>query len=574
MLSETIVSAGTSVILSDNAGAVGSSERFVGWSTKSDMSGTALLPGSSLAVNKDVSLHAVITSSDVFMIILPEDQEGFTITADPKVVSRGGSSILTYSLKQSHVDDELNITVNGNPIKLDAMKRIYLTNINSDQVVAVSGVFDKREHSISIPKEQTGYVLTSSAEKVHHKQSYTLEYRLLPGYKETSDFGIHINNGNPLKPIGGILVIEDVRDNHDITVTGVELIQYSISVGKNISVLVNGKAASTATIYDVIKVVPADGYTIPTTFNGQIKGTFTVDQGNYKVLSNISFPSVLKISAGDNVKIGTLGSKTVFVCPEDKLQIKAADGYSLPANYVEKVKGMNGAKYSADSFTFSENVILPSIYKVVFNGYNKVHSTSYVVGGSEIPLPLTAPSRNYYLFEKWLISSEKILSDTTIDAVWKPIEYVISFGSNINVVINGASYSKPGSYTVTVEDLVYVYAKQGYQLPNGYLPGSVFLKNGSGYNIISNYSLPTIHYVQYYDGITNLTSDRYYFSENEVHTIVNPKTQLNPSFNFDLNNTSYDFADFMGWLYNGNLYSSNTIVVSADILFTSYWGAD
>jgi len=61
-------------------------------------------------------------------------------------------------------------------------------------------VFDKREHSISLPDDQNGYVLASSAEKVHHGGSYTLEFTLLPGYMGSQYFGIHVNGGEARMP--------------------------------------------------------------------------------------------------------------------------------------------------------------------------------------------------------------------------------------------------------------------------------------------------------------------------------------------------------------------------------------
>ncbi|MCL1978762.1 MAG: hypothetical protein FWG60_01190, partial [Methanomassiliicoccaceae archaeon] len=296
MVSEETVPAGTYVTIIDGIGADDDQERFIGWNTRSDMSGSTLLPGTLYRVDRSISLHAMAAGSEMFAIILPEKKEGFNITADPMMVVRGGSSIISYSLEPSHVDDDLVIFVNGNPMKLDAMKRIHLTDINEDKIVTVTGIYDRREHSISLPDDQRGYVLTSSAEKVHHGESYTLEFKLLPGYAETQEFGIHVNGGDAKRPSEGTVLIEDVRDNHVITVTGVEPIRYDISAGRNVLVFVNGAAASKATVEDTVTIQPADGYSVPETFNAQIKGKFTVKGNGYKVTDNIVFPSILKIT--------------------------------------------------------------------------------------------------------------------------------------------------------------------------------------------------------------------------------------------------------------------------------------
>jgi len=567
-LLDTSVPSGTYVTVYGELGR-GDHGRFVGWNTKHDLSGKTLAPGSQLKVDGNISLYAVTLGSGVFAVMLPEEQKGYSISADPSVIVSGGGSVLSYALLPGYIDDDLVIAVNGYPIKLDAMKKIHLADITDDQWVTVTGVHDKREHSISLPADQKGYVLTSSAEKVHHGESYTLEYRLLPGFRESYDFGIHVNGGDPKLPSGGTLLIEDVKDNHFITVTGIELIGYSVSSGKNTSVLVNGEPSSVATIEDFLTVVPDKGYVIPNTFSEQIKGDFTDISGGYRITGNVVFPSVLKITAGENTKIDGSVSDSIFVCPADEVNIVPASGYSLPGNYVDAVRNLNGVKYSAERFFFSNDLLLPSIYKVVFNGYNKVHSTFFVINGDECPVPTTIPLRNCYLFGEWQMNTKNIVGNVQIDALWVPIEYKISFGKNIHYSINGKSYFEPGNYIVTVEDLITTYANAGYELPSGYIPQTA-IKNGVGYSITSDCTLPSIHYVMYIDEITNL-SKKFYCCEFDLHTIVNPKIQTSPSFTFNLDNTGYDINDFIGWTCKGQLYENDTIIVDRDIMFLSSW---
>jgi len=569
-MSEESVPAGTSVIIYEDMGVNGNGERFVGWNTKPDLSGRILLPGSHMTVNESVSLFAMMMDSETFLIILPEKQEGFTITADPMVVNAGGSSIISYSLLPSHDDDNLVITVNGNPMKLDAMKRIHLDNIRADQIIAVSGVFDKREHSITLPAGQVGYILTSSADRVHQGESYTLEYKLLPGYKQSSDFGIHVNGGDAKFPSGGVLIIKDVMDNHKITVTGVYPVEYTVSSGKNISVLVNGTPGSKATVEDLITIQPDEGYAIPDTFDAQITGSFTAYPNGYRIAGNTAFPSVLMITAGDNVKMNGGNSGTIFVCPGDGVNVGPAPGYSLPDNYADKAVGLSGVKYSAEKFFFGSDTVLPSVYKVLFNGYNKVHATFYVVGGDECPIPATNPQRDFYHFDKWQDDLKIVSNDVQTSATWIPDEYTVTFGSNLAYSINGEPFALPGSHIVTVEDFVTIQAVPGYELPAGYLPQYVFIKKNAGYNIISDYALASIFFVQYWDDVTGL-SKKYFYSESEMHTIVNPKSQVKPLFTFDLDGTGYDISDFIGWTCDDALYTNDTIIVDKDILFLSLW---
>lgn len=563
---EITVPEGTSVTVAGNIGGNGSSAKFAGWNTRPDLTGPTIAPGSVLKADGNIRLYAMVAGSGVFMIVLPEKQDGFSMTADPLLVVSGGSSILSYSILPSHIDNDLSITVNGNPMSLDAMKRIYLANITEDQTVEVTGVFDRREHNIFLPAEQIGYTMTSSAERVHHGQPYVLQYALLPGYRESNDFGIHVNGGSAKMPSGGILLIESVMADHEITVTGVEPIPYGISSGSNISILVNGIAADTATVEDLITVLPDEGYAIPETFGNQIKGRFTIEGEGYRTAGDIVFPSVLKITAGDNTLLNS-SQKTIFVCPGDRVAVSPSSGYSMPEDYADKARELSGAAYSAGRFSFSDDVVLPSVYKVVFNGHNKVHATLYAVGGSDCPIPTNNPLRSNYHFDRWHMDSKPILDNKSIDAIWSPDEYAVTFGNNLVYSINGKYYSQPGSYTVTVEDLITISVPLGYELPAAYLPLDVFVKKGTGYSIISDYSLPSIHFVQYEDIPTNM-SKRWFYAHSEMHYIEYPES---PLFPLNLDGTGLDINDFMGWIYNGRLYCGEAIFVNEDIMLNSLW---
>jgi len=564
------VSSGAYVTIYGEMGMNDDPGTFVGWNTKQDMSGNILIPGTQMKVSGNTSLHAVVLGSGMYAVILPEEQKGFSITADPIFVSSGGSSILSYSLMPSHMEEELVIAVNGNPMKLDALKKIHLSNITSNQIVTVSGVFDKREHSISLPEEQRGYVLTSFEKRVHHGESYTLEYTLLPGYRESFDFGIRVNGGEAKIPIDGSLLIENVMGNHVITVTGVEPIEYRVSAGRNITVFVNGVTSYKATVEDKITIQPANGYIIPDSFGSQIKGKFSIEGNEYRIASDIAFPSVLRITAGDNVKIDDGKWSTVFLCPEDTIRISPAQGYSFPSNYIEKTKNLNGARYTEGGFSFSNDAELLSIYQVIFNGYNKVHTIFFIVGGDECPLPTTNPLRDFYLFERWGTIPTNILSDVQISSVWTPIEYEVVFGKNLFYSINGKAFIQPGSYTVTVEDFITISASAGHELPSGYFSRYAIIEKSGGYYITSNLAFASIYYIQYLDGVTNL-SKKYYYSELDIHTIINPKEQNNPLFTFDLDNTGYVIDDFIGWKCEGILFENDSMVVKEDTIFVSSW---
>jgi hypothetical protein len=569
-ISEKTVSFGSFVVVADDIEERSGSDRFIGWNTKPDLTGSIIQSGTLIKVERNISLYAMTASYDVFAILLPEKQEGYTITAEPLLVISGRDAVITFTLLPSHVAEELVIAVNGNPMKMDAMGKIYLKEVAEDKVVTVAGVYDKREHSISLPDPQIGYVLTSSEEKVHHGQPYTLEYKLLTGYKQTNEFGIHVNGGEAKFPAGGTLIIEDVRDNHVITVTGVEPIIYNITIGKNIAAYVKGVPSATATVEDYITIQPADGYSLPSTFNAQISGQFKVESKGYRVTSDIVFPSVLRITAGDNIKMNGGTAKTVYVCPDDKITITASSGYALPDDFNDKTKTLSGSRYSSGGFYFTNDATIPSIYKVVFNGHNKVHATFYVVGGTALP-SVSNPERVAYYFSGWDVSaSSTVINDLTINSVWSPMTFDVYFGPNLEVKIGSKNYLFEGESTdppqpikVKADEKVVIKNRFSLEMPSCYGPssGKVTFKDGS-YDIIENCSFPGITYVQYWES-DEMTVPTQSVIIGSVFTTLSEPTESREGF------------VFTGWMSSGKPVGQQFIVENKGyVLYASWRPAD
>jgi len=315
-----------------------------------------------------------------------------------------------------------------------------------------------------------------------------------------------VNGGDARIPSpDGSVLIENVMDNHKITVTGVEPIRYYISSGKNINVLVDGVYASKATVEDIVMIIPDDGYILPDTFNAQIKGNFTICPNGYRISGDVAFPSVLKITAGENTVMNKGNYNTIFVCPEDKIDISAASGYSLPADYAERAMGLGGVKYSAERFSFSNDAALPSIYKVVFSGHNAVHATFFVVKGTMIPLPQNNPERMGYYFNEWDIGSVQfVLSDLSIKPIWIPTTHDVYFGPNLSVSVGNKSYifveendNPPRTIKIKSDEKVIVKSIFELSLPDEFGPSGGAYYRGGYYEILGDCSFPGVTFVKY-----------------------------------------------------------------------------
>lgn len=504
--------------------------------------------------------------NNTFAIILPSEQKGFTITSDKKFVESGGSVILSYSLAPSHIDDELSIFINNKPSKLDAMSRIHLSNIQENMVITVTGVFDKRENSIGLPEEQIGYMLTSSAEIVHHGESYILSYQLLPGYEETNDFGIWINNGYFRKPVDGIVTITDVRANHLITVEGISAIKYSITAGSNVILKVNGKESSVATVEDLITAEAAEGYVVPNKFKDHIQGPVEAVKGGYQITGDATFPSIIKVTAGENVKVDN--ANVTYVCPEDIIQISSPLG-TVPESYSTGLIKLSGVTKRTNGFSFNQDTVTLSIYKVTFKGKSSTYKEYLATSGEIITFP-SDPSSEGYTFSGWdLKSNYAIKSNVIVNSNWIPIKFTLTIGKNVDCTVNGTQIFE-GTHNITADDMLTINVAKGYEFPRGYLSSDVLKKDGNNYRIYSDYTLRSIFKISYYDYLTDSSYD-YSHIEGEMHTIVNPKTQVNPLFKFDLEGTGYTIDDFQYWSLNEEKYTETTIIVDKNYIFNSVW---
>ncbi|MDR0887892.1 MAG: InlB B-repeat-containing protein, partial [Candidatus Methanoplasma sp.] len=317
-----------------------------------------------------------------FDIVLPEEQIGYTLTSDQDSVPLGGNCIITYKRLSGYSDKELAVSVNGTIIALNGLGELHLSDIDEDQYITVEGVYDVREYNIIIPEKQVGYVLKTSVDRLHHGQSYTVTFELEPGYGKTSEFSIHIFGGVELNLSRGETLVKDVRGEHVILVDGVEIINYNVVAGKNTVLRVNGHAASTATIFDIVTIDPAFGYVLPSTFEDLFPNTVKKLSDGYKVSGNVNFPSVVKITVGENlIANGYSAGKSFDICSGDPVMVTAESGYSLSDNYVSRLSEISGKSLSGGKYTFSEDTILPSVFRVIYMGYDSELARYYIADG-------------------------------------------------------------------------------------------------------------------------------------------------------------------------------------------------
>ncbi|UAL07229.1 MAG: hypothetical protein KRP56_05150 [Candidatus Methanogranum gryphiswaldense] len=534
-----------------------------------DVKGAVLGSDSTYTVSGNSKIFVdILAGVQKHRIILPDEQIGYTLTADPSEVSDGERCILSYTIKTGYVDDELIIKVNGDAVELDGMSRICIEDISSDQIVTLSGVYDIRSFDIVLPNDTVGYTITASSEKVSYGMSYELRFALLTDYEKGSNFKIRVNGDDLLDISSGTVKVYGVTATQNITVTGVQLKTYDITAGGHVRLIVNGYEASTATCKDVISILTYDGYVLPSNYGAYLPVTVHVSGSGYKVSDDSVFPGVSKITVGENIIVGSGGSRaSFFVCSSEKVTISAVSGYSMPSNYSSVVSSMNGVSVFNDRYTFSEDISLPSVYKVTYLGYSSFVQTFCVIVGENVPSATSVPSRNYYEFDGWESHSSTVMDDMGINSIWVPTQYNVEFGEHITYTINGSTFNGIANKQLTIEDSIAIVPNFGYELPVNYLQSSFLVSENRGmgtvYHVTSDYEFKTVFRLIYSDNEDEIS---FYYSEGTSILLYQPGSNELVGLFEEMPATS-----FLGWYTIDNERYTQSYLVNGDNVLYARW---
>lgn len=380
----------------------------------------------------------VFTGSMICNVNLPEDPIGYKITSETETVKEGERCTLYYKLMAGYIDVDLVITVNGISVGMDSASRIFIDDVREDLDIMVFGVYDMRVYQILVPKEQAGYSLKASADKLHHGQSYDLDFNIKDGYEKLPNFKVLLN-GVVIDLTPGVKhTVKNVVGVQMLSVEGLQMKKYNVTAGSNTTLRVGGFVVTTATVDDVIEVVPNGDYEIPSTYNSHMPLSVKLTRGGYKVTGDSVFPSIVMVTVGDNVTVGNVGNGITFLCQKDNVKIRAKTGYSFPSNYADRLSN-SGASCNNDSYTFSKDIDVPSIYRVTFMDKFKVFKTIYTIGKDPVPKLDSDPINRGFIFEKWDIQSNIIMRDVVIQSNWTALSFNVVLGINTSIQFKDGS---------------------------------------------------------------------------------------------------------------------------------------
>lgn len=541
-----------------------------------DVTGVSYNSDSSYTVNGKGDVVATYIEGK-YMVYLPEpdDPVRYTITADPMVIEPGSRCILTYSLKAGYIDDDLVIKVNGVVVKKDGTSRIFIDNVNSNLVVEVSGIYDVRMYKVVLPEEQVGYTLTSTEDAVHHGEAYSLTFKLLKDHECGPDFGIYIS-GSLLTTEEGTIEVKDVQGEQKVTVEGVRLIEYDVSVGNNITATVDGLKVTKVTCQDKVTIAPVDGYTMPSDYDSYIPVTAHSSAGSftYTLTGGTVFPGVVKITPGDHTKAD--GSTDAFCVSSAKaITLSSVTGYKLPEDYSEKVQSLAGVTKSGTKYLFAQDAELPSVYKVEFKGLKDeivTGLTMFLLSGTQLSVfNIEKPtySLDTYDFKGWDYDGQSVSSDLQIKSIWTPKLFKITFGVNLSVSLYA---DKELLTTHNINDTpkqIEIYSNYTIKLSIWDDGNTVIITDDTKFYTPSCLVNSSGDYFPISDGsVSGISKIEYYVQDNGVYLLKETKySQI--GIDYCLWNPSDNSINIDYWATNSGDKVSGTITVT-DALYKFY----
>ena len=170
-------------------------------------------------------------------------------------VTHGSSYTITYDIADNyHVTSDFNIMINGQPFLRAGDPIVYtftLSEVSRDMVVSFGGLeLDSYYVYHDIP---TG-VNISGSDTVSHGEDYTFTYSLQEGYEESDSFDILVNGTSIYESGVSTYTIEDVVENIDIEIVGVDIKILTITFENTLGLLILGNdgeylTGNTDTVY-------------------------------------------------------------------------------------------------------------------------------------------------------------------------------------------------------------------------------------------------------------------------------------------------------------------------------------
>ena len=272
------------------------------------------------SVTSNITINVSNLERKTFVITLPSSRVGYSIISTTHTTSDDDTQIIVqygeeYRFRIS-VDTSQGYQSSGAVVRIDntsnllPISGIYTltdgeTGITQSHTISITGV-ELSEYTITLPTTQTGYqIVSDDPQTVQYNGSYSFKVELLENYTKSSSFAVRYemggNNAVTIEPQDDTYTISNITSYVRITVTGVELNTYTVTLPND------------------------EGYTIRA-----VSGT-TVNVG-----SNFDFTVTINTSLGyyksEDFKVGYQTSADNTLWSETQYISEGAQGiYSVPS---------------------------------------------------------------------------------------------------------------------------------------------------------------------------------------------------------------------------------------------------
>lgn len=166
---------------------------------------------------------------DTYLVTAATTNHYGTITPTRVYVGHGSAQEFTIHPYAGY--EVTSVSVDGNLVVEDISSRTdyeyTLSNVTSSHHVVAD--FDLTAYKVTLTPGE-GYTLTGITQTaVYYNGKYSFKLEIAPGYHQTADFKVLVN-GNVINHIGGVYTIRPIQDDQVVTVEGIEIDTFQITL--------------------------------------------------------------------------------------------------------------------------------------------------------------------------------------------------------------------------------------------------------------------------------------------------------------------------------------------------------
>lgn len=305
-----------------------------------------------IATDKARNSTTVTVTTQKIYDVTTDCETGSKVNSEKMEAPHGEDYKFTVEIEEGYrkKEGEFSVKVNGTEVEEDANGNYIFPNVTSDLKITVSGL--EKVPTYKVTTELAEGSAFDGDEIITHEEDYEFTVTILPGYEKGDDFKVTVNGEEVSLDENGKCVIEDVKKDLKIVVSGVKKKIYTVTEthdeGSNVIFTPTVEHGSD---YE-FTVNILDGYEKAADFQVTVNGeTVSVDANGKCVVENVTenlaivvsgvreIPSTHKVYASHDEGCKVLGEPTVKDGETYRFLVTIDDGYKKGDNFKVTVNG-------------------------------------------------------------------------------------------------------------------------------------------------------------------------------------------------------------------------------------------